>query len=406
MNGTAAKLVLLGSLYLAQGLPHGFFATAMPALLRKQGVSLTEIGLSMVVMLSWGLKFLWAPVVDRFGSARFGRRRSWIVPLQLGAIVGFVALAHVDVLRGLPVLMLGMAAVILLLATQDIAVDGLAVALLRPEERGLGNGVQVAAYRLGMIVSGGVLMIYSAELGWSGVFYAMAGMVALATLPILFIREPDAPRPERVVWGAFREFVRLPAMGTWFLVLVVFKFGESFAVSMLRPHLTDLGVTLQQLGWINGTVGALAGLVGALIGGWLVGRFGRWRMLLGFAGVQALAVASYALLPMPGEALDMRLVYGLCVTEYLSSGMASVALFTLMMDSARPHVAGSDYTIQASTVVLASGLAGGLSGVSADAFGFTVHYLIAAGLAALAIPAILLHRMRVGGAPSTVIAGG
>ena len=95
MNGTAAKLVLLGSLYLAQGLPHGFFSTAVPALLRRQGLSLTEIGLAMVVMLSWGLKFLWAPVVDRVGSARFGRRRSWILPLQLGTIAGLLALSTV-----------------------------------------------------------------------------------------------------------------------------------------------------------------------------------------------------------------------------------------------------------------------------------------------------------------------
>jgi len=396
MNGTVAKLALLGSLYLAQGLPHGFFTTAVPALLRRQGVSLTEIGLAMVVMLSWGLKFLWAPVVDRVGSARFGRRRSWILPLQAATIAGLVALATVDVQTDMAALMAGMAVIVLLVATQDIAADGLAVALLRPEERGLGNGVQVGAYRLGMIASGGVLMIFSEELGWSGVFLCMAGLVALTTIPVLLVREPDAPRPERVAWGAFREFVRLPGMRSWFAVLVVFKFGEAFAVAMLRPHLTDLNVSVPELGWITGTVGALAGLVGAVVGGLLVHRFGRWRVLAGLAMVQAAAIASYALLPMAGEDLDMRLVYALCVLEHLSSGMATVALFTLMMDATRPTTAATDYTIQASTVVLASGLAASLSGVSADAFGFRTHYLLAAALGLLAVPVITWHRRRAG----------
>lgn len=396
MNGTAAKIVLLGSLYLAQGLPHGFFATAVPALLRRQGVSLTEIGLSMLVMLAWGLKFLWAPVVDRVGSARFGRRRSWILPLQVGTIAGLLALSTVDVHSGMSALMLGMAAIVLLVATQDIATDGLAIALLRPEERGLGNGVQVAAYRLGMIASGGVLMIFSEQLGWRGVFLCMAGLVALATVPLLLVREPDAPRPERVAFGAFAEFVRRPAMGSWFAVLVVFKLGEAFAVAMLRPQLTDLDVSIAELGWLTGTVGALAGLVGAMVGGLMVQRLGRWSALTGFAAVQALAIASYALLPMPGERLDMQIVYGLCVLEHLSSGMATVALFTLMMDATRPHTAATDYTIQASTVVLASGLGGALSGVSADALGFRTHYLLAAALGLLAVPVIAWHRGRAG----------
>jgi MFS transporter, PAT family, beta-lactamase induction signal transducer AmpG len=396
MNGTAAKLALLGSLYLAQGLPHGFFSQAVPALLRKQGVSLTEIGLSMVILLSWGLKFLWAPVVDRVGSARFGRRRSWILPLQAGAIVGLVALAQVDVVHGMTSLMVGMAVVILLAATQDIAADGLAIALLRPDERGLGNGVQVGAYRLGMIVSGGVLIGFSPVLGWTGVFYAMAGLVALTTIPVLLVREPDAPAGARAGPRVFREFMRQPGMDSWLVVLVVFKFGESFAVTMLRPLLIDHGLDIAELGWITGTVGALAGLVGAMVGGVMVGRFGRRRMLLVFAAVQALAVAGFTLLGLaPPGPLDMGLVVGICVLEHLTSGMATVALFTLMMDATRPHAAGTDYTIQASTVVLASGLAATISGASAQALGYAAHFVVAAGLCVLAIPVIVLHFARV-----------
>ncbi|MBL9105771.1 MAG: MFS transporter [Myxococcales bacterium] len=395
MNGTAAKLLLLGSLYLAQGLPHGFFSQAVPALLRAQGQSLTEIGLAMLLMLPWGLKFLWAPLVDRVGSARFGRRRSWIVPLQAGATLGLIALAQLEMPAGMTSLMAGMAVVILFAATQDIAADGLAIALLRPDERGLGNGVQVAAYRLGMIASGGVLIGLSQQLGWAGVFYAMAGMVALTTLPVLLVREPAPAVEARPGRAVIAEFLRRPGVGSWLAVLAMFKFGESFGVTMLRPNLIDRGVSLPELGWILGTAGALAGLAGAMLGGWLVGRCGRWRSLVAFAGLQALAVAGYAALAgQPAGPLDQRLVLGFTVFEHLASGMATVALFTLMMDATRPHAAGTDYTIQASVVVLATGLAAALSGASADRLGYVWHYLLAAGICLLALPAIARHRGR------------
>src|SRR5690606_1915996 len=79
----AGKLTLLASLYLAQGMPYGFFSQFLPAMLRSQGVSLEGVGLASLLALPWALKFAWAPVVDRFGSARFGHRRAWIVPIQV-----------------------------------------------------------------------------------------------------------------------------------------------------------------------------------------------------------------------------------------------------------------------------------------------------------------------------------
>ena len=82
-----AKLGLLGSLYFSQGLPFGFFMQALPVLLRKQGFSLSQIGLSSLLAMPWALKFLWAPLVDRRSLARVGRRKSWIVPLQLASVV-------------------------------------------------------------------------------------------------------------------------------------------------------------------------------------------------------------------------------------------------------------------------------------------------------------------------------
>lgn len=140
---TREKAILLGGLYLSQGLPYGFFTQSVPALLRMQGASNTLVGLSFLLMLPWGLKFLWAPLVDRHGSARWGRRRSWILPLQAAGVLTLTALAFVDPTGEMPWVLVGLLVINLISATQDIATDGLAVEVLAPEERGLGNGLQV-----------------------------------------------------------------------------------------------------------------------------------------------------------------------------------------------------------------------------------------------------------------------
>jgi predicted MFS family arabinose efflux permease len=152
---------------------------------------------------------------------------------------------------------------------------------------------------------------------------------------------------------------------------------------MLRPFLADRGVSLAEIGKLLGTVGFVAGLLGALAGGALVNRLGRRRALLTFGALQALTVASYAWLalgPLPRTPL-----YVLCAAEHFAGGMATAALFTCMMDWCRPHSSATDYTVQASAVVIATGAAASASGFSAQALGYVRHFALAALLAAAAL---------------------
>lgn len=385
---TTRKLVLLGSLYLAQGLPDGFFRQALPVMLRGQGLSLENIGLAALLALPWAFKFMWAPLVDGFG-----RRRSWIIPLQMVAIVTFLLLSQADPRHGLTPLLIGVLLINFLAATQDIATDGLAVALLQPGERGLGNGVQVAAYRLGMIISGGALIILHEQIGWATTFYALAGVCALALVPVLLSEEPPAPPQAPASPRVFAELLRQPGMASWLLVIATYKFGEAFGVAMLRPMLVDRHLGLTDLGWITGTAGFVASLVGAMVGGALVERYGRYRMLLVGGVVQALAVVSYAALAL--GPLEIVRVYVVCSFEHFSSGLATVPLFTMMMDATRPHAAGTDYTAQACVVVLATIVASSLSGFSAHPLGYPAHFAVAAGLCLLGLLPALAHRARV-----------
>jgi MFS transporter, PAT family, beta-lactamase induction signal transducer AmpG len=376
------KLLLLGALYFSQGLPFGFFTQGLPVILRQRGYSLGAIGLSGLLAAPWALKWLWAPFVDRTYGARFGRRKSWIVPLQLLTVALLLGLALVGALSSMRVLLGAILLLNLLAATQDIATDGLAVELLSENERGLGNGLQVAGYRFGMIVGGGALLILHERMGDAGTFAAMALLTLLATLPVLRVHEPSllsAPTPSVEV----AHWLRRPGSLRILLLLVVYKAGDAFATSMLRPFLADSGLTLADIGWLLGTVGFLAGLCGALAGGALLNRVGRKRALLGFGFLQALTVGAYAYLAF--AKLHGLALYALCGAEHFASGMATAALFTCMMDWSSEHSSGSDYTVQASAVVIASGVAGAVAGFSAQALGYVGHFGLATLLALSAL---------------------
>jgi RhtX/FptX family siderophore transporter len=390
---TRPKMVLLGSLYLSQGLPFGFLTQAVPVLLRQEGVSLTRIGDTSLLMLPWLLKFLWAPTVDHRWSARVGRRRSWILPLQGLTILTLGALAFANPAHAIPLLLAATFVTALLASTQDIATDGLAVSVLSDAERGLGNGIQVAGYRLGMVFGGGVLLVVFARVGWSASFLGMAGLLALATLPVLGWREPAEVEPldtaETSTVGTLRSVAARPGMLGWLALLVAYKLGEQLGGAVTKPMLVDLDLDLEAIGWL-GTADSGSSLLGALFGGWLVGRIGRRTALVSFGLLQATGVAAWAL-PALGW-VGLAGIAGVKVYDGFVGSMATVALFTAMMDASRPDAGGTDYTVQASVVLVASFLGAVLGGRTADlligglggpAAGYSAHFLLAAGLTVL-----------------------
>lgn len=390
---TGQKLALLGSLYLAQGLPYGFFTQALPVLLRQSGMSLPMIGLTGLLALPWALKFLWAPRIDAVQAPQLGRRRAVITPLQIANVFVLATLALAADPRAMWPLFVAILLVNLFSATQDIATDGLAVEVLGPEERGLGNGLQVGAYRLGMIIGGGAMLWVFDRLGWSFAFLMMAALMMLTTVPILLYREPDgAERSAPTRRGSFatlRDSLKRPGLLRWVFVLVTFKTGEWFASAMLKPFLTDSNQSLADIGKMLGLVGFSAAFAGSMLGGALTPKLGRKRALVLFGLLQTVAIASMALAVVRPE---VPVFYAVTIAEHFTSGMATVALFTAMMDFSRPADAGTDYTAQASIVVIAAGLASGVSGLSASALGYGGHFLAGALLSLVGVLVVATYR--------------
>lgn len=386
----AHKYALLASLYIAQGLPFGFFMQSLPVLLRHEGMALETIGFSAILVLPWALKFLWAPILDKWGA-----RKNWIIAANIAAVLMLITLSQMSlsdlVNDKLYWLFGGFFILNVFSATQDIATDGLAVNQLTASERGIGNGIQVAGYRVGMILGGGLLLAWFTVLGWQYSLWILAVILLLSTLPILFFHDKNHHKEqEKLHLKDFIAFIKLPHMGRWLLVLITYKFCDAFSGTMVRPLLIDTGLAIEQIALILGTVGFVMGLLGALLGGYLVNRIGRYRSLLYFAIFQAFAVASWVLVAM--GYIDSGLLYGLSALEHFAGGLATAALFTAMMDHSRDECAGSDYTIQSCLVVMMNMVAAGLSGVSAATFGYEWHFILTVFIGLICLPFIVAYR--------------
>jgi MFS family permease len=142
---------------------------------------------------------------------------------------------------------------------------------------------------------------------------------------------------------------------------------------MVKPLLVDRALDLSDIGFLSGTVGSVMGLLGALLGGLGVQRMGRKRALLVFGVGQAASVVAYA---AAAEWSSWDRLFAATALEHLAGGAATVSLFTAMMDRCRPHREGTDYTVQASLVVFATGTAASLSGFLAQNLGYPLHFLL------------------------------
>jgi PAT family beta-lactamase induction signal transducer AmpG len=385
------KLAPLGALYFAQGLPFGVQTTALPLMLRERGASLQAVGFAGLLVLPWIGKAFWAPLVDRYGSARFGRRKSWIVPMQLGLAACAVAAAfsqHVGALAGLVLAMNFFA------ATQDIAVDALAVSWLKPGQLGPGNALQVIGYKLGMLTGGGLLVYASRWIGWQGLFLAVAALMLVIALWAAGLDEPteSQPLPTREIRIRLWDALRQPGTRALLLVMLTYKTGESMADAMWKPMLLDRGVASADIGLWAGTWGMICSLAGTASSGLLARSIPLPRLLMWTASVRALGLVAEWWAAAHPELGSAGLIAITCA-EHLAGGAITTVVFALMMRHTDRAIGATHYTLLASVEVLGKAPLGVLSGVITQAIGYPSLFALAAALSlGFLVLAGALHR--------------
>jgi len=391
------KLAVLALLYFVQGLPFGFQSKGLKLALTALGLSMTAVTLSGLLSLPWSLKPLWGPFVDRHGDPRFGRRKSWIVPMQLLLAAAFVVAAFLppdEHLQGLLVVVFFMN---LFAATQDVPVDGLAVDLLSAHELGAGNAVQVVGYKVGMIVGGSVLVAQLPRFGWRGLFFSMAAMTLLVTTVVFFVREPNLElslaRP-KLTWSELWQ--RMKAMLTqkgagWLLLFVAFyKAGESLADAIFEPFLLrEAHFPLEQVAGFGGW-GMGGSLAGSVVGGILASRVSLLRSVAWAASFRAVPLIGMWALVAGVLELTPAHIIAVTTAEHFFGGMLTTTMFAFMMSKVDKRIGATQFTLLAAVEVTGKSPWGLASGAMADRFGypttFAVAVVLSLGFLALVAP--------------------
>lgn len=367
----AERFRLITALYFTQWLGVGFLTIGLVAILREGGTSLATLGLLQTIGIIWPLKFLWAPLVDRYGSQRHGHYRSWLVPLQLGLVLSLLALTpfvtpsdHLGPIIAICTLF------VLFSATQDIAADALAVRLLTTGERGLGNGIQVGGNYLGSVVGGGLAVVVYDRLGWVAAILLLAALTATALAVVVAYREPErAPVAERPGYRDLLTVFGQPGCRTWtFVVVPLYYIGAAVGYAIVSPALVDAGWSLTKIGVVTGVIASVPAVLTSLGAGWLVARLGRRRVLV--LGGLLLAASSLCLMPLAlGSTSTLWTSIALCVFM-ATYAMANVVVYTINMDYARADSAGTDFTTLTSFALAISFVAAGVALALAEVVGY------------------------------------
>ncbi|WP_432808984.1 MFS transporter [Pantanalinema sp. GBBB05] len=390
------KLGLLGSLYLSQSMPFLFLYQALPVVLRQEGLSLTAIGLLPLVVLPITLKFLWSPLIDRYSFTVLGHYRFWIILLQSVVAMVTALCSLLSVSTQLPIVLMGMLIIAIGCASQDIATDALALGLLEPQERGLGNAVQSVGGSLGSMIGGGGMLILLSRWGWRGSLLTLAGLMLVALIPVLLHQE----KPKVVVnhsydrsanirdrlrnyFTIFLHFCQRPGMKVWLCILLLYNFGYSLSITMFRPLLIDLGLSLAEVGWLLGIVGTCSTIFGSLAAGLLIPPLGRQRTLLIASSLSAIGMLTYAV-PTLGLT-QLSVLYSIVGVTSCSLGMVVTTAFTIMMDKSYPETAATDYAIQASLNTMGSLPAAAISGVLASGLGYRGVFVLSAMIMSICV---------------------
>jgi PAT family beta-lactamase induction signal transducer AmpG len=381
-------LILLG---FASGLPLFLTGSTLKAWMTDEGLSLGTIGLFSFVTLPYSLKVFWAPLVDRYALPGLGRRRGWLLATQAAMAMALVLLArsepHLDLLR---VVILALA-VAVASATFDIAVDAWRAEALEPKHLGLGNSIHIAAYRVAMLVSGGLALIVAQAYGWRVTYLGMAFLTVLGMAGTWLAQNTDAvaaaPRSlGEAITGPLRDLLERKGIGYLLAFAVFYKLGDWLAESMTIPFLLrGMGFTKMQIGSVQKTTAMVAIILGGLIGGWMLTRMSLRKALWICGFVQAGSILGFWAISLLGRHLPLLVAAN--SLENLAYGMGGSAFAALLMGSCNLKYTGTQYALFSALMALPRTLFAGGTGFLADRVGWTLYFPLCA---AAAVPGMLL----------------
>lgn len=389
------RMLLLLMMAFSSGLPLALTAGTLQAWMTTVNVDLSTIGIFTAVGLPYTLKFVWAPVMDRFVPPVFGRRRGWMILTQLGLIAFILLLGSSDPV-GAPLIVASLAVgVSFLSASQDIVIDAYRAEILSKEELGAGAGVAILGYRLGMLTSGALGLILADHLPWQSVYAIMAIAMLVGLIAAVLGPEPEgdaeaAPRTmQEAVVQPFIDYFRRPGSVEILVFIILYKLGDVMAAALNTSFLLQLGFTKTEIGAVAKAFGLIATIVGSIVGGGFVAMWGIKRALLIFGVLQGLSTVFFAVLAAAGR--NHALMTFTVGFENLTAGLGNAPFIAFLMSLCNRRFTATQYALLTSLAAVSRIIAGVPSGFFVEAYGWVNWYLLCAFMA---IPAIAMLRAR------------
>jgi MFS transporter, PAT family, beta-lactamase induction signal transducer AmpG len=387
---TSRRMLVALVMGFASGLPLLLTLSVLQAWMKEEGVDLTVIGLMALVGLPYTLKFLWAPVLDRYTIPLFGRRRGWLLIAQTALMLAIIGLSATNPAQSPWMVALAAFWVTFFSASQDIVIDAYRREDLADEELGLGSSLYINGYRTGMLLASGGGLIMADHIPFSMVYLIMAACLLPGILTTLLTPEPDTPKgtpqtlQEAIVQPFVEYFSRPEAI--WVLAFILFyKIGDAMASTMTTPFYLDIAFSKTEIGSIVKLFGFWATIAGSLAGGLIMLKVGIYRSLWIFGVLQAISTAGFALLAQIGHSVPALAV--VIAFENLSSGMGTAAYAAFMASSTNKKFTATQYALLTSLMGIPRVVASAGTGFMAKYMGWTSFFIFCT---LIAIPGLLM----------------
>ena len=392
------KMLAIMVLGAASGFPNQLTESALQAWLKDSGASNTTIGVMSYVAIPYLLKFLWAPLLDRYPLPILGRRRGWMLAMQI-ALTGAIALfALQNPSVSLVPITICAIAIVFFSATQDIAFDAYRTDVCLPEERGPAAAANNLGYRTAAWLASALALVVADYVGWRPAFLILAAIMALFCVATWLAPEPQyahqTPRTLREsVVAPIKELLGTPSVAVLIAVVLLFKIGDAFAQKLFTPFMMDMGFSKTEVGLIVKALFTASAVTGSILGGVLMVKLGLLRSMLIFGILQATSNLLYCALTVVGK--SYAVMAAAVVIEHIAGAMGNIALVALIMTMCDVRYSAFQYALLSALALLPRYSLGYPAGWIADHAGWNSYYVVSFVIALPGLAMVWLMRDKI-----------
>jgi PAT family beta-lactamase induction signal transducer AmpG len=367
------KLLLVSLLYFAEGFPFGIIKEIFPVYFYIHEMSLAHVGLLSLLGLPYALKFFWAPAVDFLGT-----RRQWISAAQFLMAAFLLLILPLDPVDPAFLLWVCILSLAVMSATQDVAIDAYTIELLKPSEMGMANGFRIAAYRVAMLLAGGLFIALGGWMGWQTTFLIAAIILAICSVVSLKLPPVEVQRPQlslSSLAAPVKDFLVRPGLAQVVLFILLYKLGDMALGPMIRPFWLDSGLSTKEIGLVTGTFGILATIAGGLAGGLFMARFGIFHGLWFLGMWQAVSNLTYGWVAAYPQTGNLG-IYVASIAESFCGGLGTAAFLAFLMSICKKQYSATQYALLSALFNVPGIALGALSGWATSQVGYAQYFLL------------------------------